>query len=344
MKFRRVKRWASITVILMVIGFMGFGAVFTAPQASNQLTSVKVAKAPTLDGAVDDLWNQAQALQIPVFGGANNGSTTVDIKSVYTNDSIYFLVQWADPTESLRRFPWQKQADGTWKQLIANNQGDDNVYYEDKLAFIWNIDNSIVGFNEGAGCFALCHAGEPGKPYGNKYTASPAEIGDIWHWKSVRTGPVSQVDDQYVDSTRYDPTTAPEAGRKSDPRFLGGYRDNVNADKTKPAFTFDDQPAPPYWIYDVTKQPFADTYAPDDEVAGIVVAPFLGDRGDIACKGVWANGVWTLEIARTLVTGSQYDVQFSDLTKGYFFGMSAFDNAQVRHAFQTGVNELRFAQ
>jgi len=54
--------------------------------------------------------------------------------------------------------------------------------------------------------------------------------------------------------------------------------------------------------------------------------------------------MWTLELARKLVTGSQFDVQFNDLTKGYFFGVAAFDNAQVRHAFQGGVNELRFAQ
>ncbi len=38
-----------------------------------------------------------------------------------------------------------------------------------------------------------------------------------WHWKSVRTGSVGQVDDQYVDGTRYDKDKAPEAGHKSDP-------------------------------------------------------------------------------------------------------------------------------
>jgi hypothetical protein len=324
---------------------MGFGAAFTAPQQANRLTAVRVARGPAIDGVAEAVWDQAQALQVPVFGGANNGNTMVSLKSVYTGDSIYFLVQWADPTESLRRFPWQKQIDGTWVQLSDPNAGpgDENIYYEDKFAFIWNINDSIRGFNEGAGCFVTCHPGE-GKPYGNKYTATTGEIGDIWHWKSVRTGPVNQVDDQYVDHTRYDPTTAPEAGRKSDPRFLGGYVNNVNADRTGPAFSYDDQPAPPYWIYDVTKDPFVDHYAPGDEVAGIIVSPFLGDRGDITTKGVWANGMWTLEIARRLVTGSQFDVEFNDLSKGYFFGVAAFDNAQVRHAFQAGVNELRFVQ
>jgi hypothetical protein len=226
---------------------------------------------------------------------------------------------------------------------MTNNQGDENVYYEDKLAFIWNINDSIQGFNEGGGCFVTCHAGEPNKPYGNKYTPGPGQIGDIWHWKGVRTNPVNQVDDQYVDDTRWSPQ-APEAGRKSDPRFLGGDANNANAAGTAPAFTSPEMPAPPYWIHDVAKQPFVDNLAPGDEVASRLVSPFLGDRGDVIGKGVWANGMWTLEIARKLVTGSQYDVQFNDLAKGYFFGVAAFDNAQVRHAFQAGVNELRFAQ
>lgn len=340
----RIKRWISVTAIFLVIGFMGFGVVFTTPQQASRLTAVRVARGPAIDGVAEALWDQAQALQIPVFGGANNGNTLVTLKSVYTSDAVYFLVQWADPTESLRRLPWQKQPDGTWRQLRDPNAGpgDENIYYEDKFAFIWNINDSIRGFNEGAGCFVTCHPGE-GKPYGNKYTATAGEIGDIWHWKAVRTGPVNQVDDQYVDHTRYDPSAAPEAGRKSDPRFLGGYVNNVNADRTGPAFTYKSKPAPPYWIFDYTKEPFVDTFAPGDEVPGIIVSPFLGDRGDIAAKGVWANGMWTLELARRLVTGSQFDVQFNDLSKGYFFGVATFDNAQVRHAFQAGVNELRFA-
>jgi hypothetical protein len=37
-------------------------------------------------------------------------------------------------------------------------------------------------------------------------------------------------------------------------------------------------------------------------------------------------------VSRKLVTGSRFDVQFSDLTARYGFGIAAFDNAQVRHA------------
>jgi hypothetical protein len=93
--------------------------------------------------------------------------------------------------------------------------------------------------------------------------------------KTSRTGTVGQVDDQYVDSTRYDKEKSPEAGRKSDPKT-------------------------------------------GDEVPGILVAPFTGDRGEISARYSYLDGVRTVEVARKPVTGSEFDVQ-------------------VRHAFSTGV-------
>ena len=41
------------------------------------------------------------------------------------------------------------------------------------------------------------------------------------------------------------------------------------------------------------------------------------------------NGVYTYEVARKLTTGSKFDVHFSDTNKTYYFGVAAFDNAQV---------------
>ena len=151
--------------------------------------------------------------------GANfvNGETTGTLKSVVVGDTIYFLVQYADPTSSLQRGPFQKQADGTWKKLVdpANKGGDENVYYEDKWAMIWNINNSIAGFNE-----ARLRRGLPcrrGQAFRQQVHREEGEIGDMWHMKGSRTAPVGLVDDQYVDHTRYDPQKSPNAGRKSDP-------------------------------------------------------------------------------------------------------------------------------
>ena len=332
-----------LVAIVGITSFLFWGGVRRIDAQQPELVAVKVPRAPTIDGTVEGLWNQAKPLTIKVAGGANQGSHEVRVRAVYSGDSVYFLAEWNDKTQSLRRFPWQKQADGSWKQLITGEKNDSNAYYEDKLAMIWDIN--ITGFQQ-AGCFAACHAGESpsGSPYGNKYTPNPGELADIWHWKSVRTNPVGQIDDQYLDSSRYDREKAAEAGRHSDPKESGGYSDNKTKDGKVPPFAQPgNKPAPPYWITDAQKMAFDDgKYKANDEVPGIIVSPIKGDRGDIAGKGVYQNGRWTLEWGRKLVTGSKFDVQFSDLAKAYYFGVAIFDDAQVRHSFQSGSTRLMF--
>lgn len=347
-------RWLLIASLLVTSLLTACASAPSAPSApaapslpANTVGAVKTVTAPTIDGSVDDVWSKAKPLAISVSGGANlpNGSTTVELRALYTADNVYFLAQWADPTESNRRMPWQKQADGTWKQLKTSTTHQENTYYEDKFAMIWNINDSIAGFNE-QGCMVTCHAGETpaNSGFGSKYTANAGETGDIWHWKGVRTNPVGQVDDQYVDSMRYDKDKAAEAGRHADPKTGGGYKDNKTADGKLPVSSLkDNNPAPPYWILDGEKVTFADPgYKTNDEVPGIIVAPFTGDRTDISGKGAYKVGKWTLEWGRKLTTGSQYDVQYTDLSKTYAFGVAVFDNAQVNHAWSGAASKLVF--
>ena len=68
----------------------------------------------------------------------------------------------------------------------------------------------------------------------------------------------------------------------------------------------------------------------------------VDDQCDIAASWTYADGVWTLELGRQLVTGSEFDVQFDDLTATDYFGVAAFDNAQVRHAFAAGATPFVF--
>lgn len=310
---------------------------------SSDLVAVKVKTAPKLDGKVDDVWKEAKPLTVKVIDGANlaGGETEVSLRAVYAGDTIYFLAQFKDPTQSFRRSPWQKQPDGTWKKLKDPNDkgGDNNLYYEDKLGWAWNLTTPEF---EKQGCAYMCHTGE-GKPYGNKYLEKAGERVDLWHLKSVRTGTQGQVDDGYVDNTRADEKN-PNAGRKNDPKNGGGYEDNQTEDKKGPKFALKgNKAAPPYWIVDSEKEPFDDSkYKPGDEVPGIVVAPFTGDRGDISLGMRWADGTWTYELSRKLVTGSEFDVQFNDPKKSYAFAIAVFDNAQVRHAYDTDVHFLRF--
>jgi hypothetical protein len=340
-------------------------ALGTSAYAADTLMAAKVAKAPKLESlSGDPAWAKAKPLKVALSGGANfkDGATDVVLKAVYSGDMFYMLVQYNDPTESARRSPYQKQADGTWKKVKDPDDagGDNTKYYEDKFGVLWNINNSIKGFSD-QGCMAACHAGE-GKPFGNKYTNSPGELGDLWHLKMVRTGYIGQLDDGYLDDTRFDKEKSPNAGRKTDPKTAGGYND-VKLVDGRPEFMDKSgfaaaAPGPvkvasvksngvarnaTYYLREENKVALDDAkFKPGDEVASILVAPFVGDRGDVTVKAAWNNGRWTYVLARKLVTGSKYDVQFDNLGSTYEFGIAAFDNAQVRHAFQTEALKLKF--
>ena len=322
-----------------VFALVGCIAPQPAAPPPNTLVAAKVARAPTpAAGAGDPVWAQARPLQVQLTGGMNfggKGETTATLKAVYSGDMLYMLVQYPDPTDSRRRGPYQKQADGSWKKLVdpANKGGDDNVYYEDKWAMLWPINNSVKGFDT-KGCAVTCHVGE-GKPYGNKYTRSEGEILDMWHMKGSRTAPLGFVDDQYADHTRYDPKASPNAGRKSDPG--GPEYSNFPLENGKPKFMHrDGKPANAggaYYIRSGEEVPFDDRrFKPGDEVASYLILPLQGDRADIRVADGWSNGVHTSVVTRKLVTGSKFDVQFDNLDGRYLFGFAAFDNAQVQHA------------
>jgi hypothetical protein len=328
-------------VALSVLLLAGCNAV-QQPQAAapNTLVAAKVSSAPDLAAvAVDPAWSKARAMPFELTAGANfggTGKTTGTLKALYTADTLYMLVQYKDPTNSVRRVPYQKQADGSWKKLTDPKDagGDENVYYEDKWAMIWPIGNSIKGFDE-QGCAVLCHEGQ-GKPYGNKYTPAEGQIGDMWHMKTARTAPDGHIDDQYVDHTRYVKGVSNNAGRKSDPGTASGEYTAVPLVNGKPQFMNRDAKAAnaggAYWIKRGSEVPFVDNFKAGDEVASHINNPLQGDRADVKVKTVWKDGVLTSVLSRKLVTGSKFDVQFANLGTRYAFGIAAFDNAAVRHA------------
>lgn len=338
---------------LLTITAAALAACSTAPDPvqPNTLVAIKASAAPDLKaGAADPVWNQARPLSVPLNGGANfggTGETTATLQAAYYGDTLYMLVQYKDPTDSRRRGPYQKQADGSWKKLTdpADKGGDENLYYEDKWAMLWPINNSVKGF-ERSGCTVMCHEGQ-GKPFGNKYTRNEGEMADMWHMKGGRTAPLGFVDDQYTDHTRYDAKSSPSAGRKSDP----GTPEYANfpLENGKPKFmNRDGKPANAggtYYIKAGDEVAFDDSrFKPGDEVASYRIFPLVSDRGDIRVNYSWSNGISTSVISRKLVTGSRFDVQFDNLAGRYDFGFAAFDNAQVRHATGDDALSLIFAR
>jgi hypothetical protein len=146
------KQFRASAVALAVVAAAGCATQQETAVSPNTLVAARVATAPSFAaGAGDAAWNTAKPLRIDLASGENfggKGSTTATLKAVYTADTLYMLIQYADPTNSIRRGPFQKQADGTWKKLTDANDkgGDDNTCYEDKWAFLRPIENSVKGF------------------------------------------------------------------------------------------------------------------------------------------------------------------------------------------------------
>ncbi len=301
---------------------------------------------------VDKAWDGAKSITVtvdntpyePSNGYKGMQETDVNIKSLYDDKHVYFLITYKDPTKSLERFPWVKQADGSWKKLSAKDStGHDNTYYEDKLAMFWNINTK--GFKE-EGCMISCHLDIKGdKSAGRKYTANAGETIDMWHAKFVRSLPMGMFDDQYVNSNT-DPKVNKSWGRKGD-TGKGGYKNNDNADKSAPAFmNLKPSENEKYFVIPSKKVPFVDTFNKGDVVPGIHIAPMMGGRADILSRNNYANGVWTLEVMRNLKTEGKdaetQDVQFTDKTKSYPFGIAVFDNSQINHLYHLETLQLQF--
>ncbi len=348
--------------------------------SATELRSHRVEAGPEIDGLADDAsWTGCRSvLEVEVSANiiySPSGTPTqpsypgleetkVRLQSVHTDTDVYFLAQWDDPTLSLVRHPWEKQSDGTWKRLAnKDSSAHENTYYEDKFSFQWDVNTPEFGSQ---GCYANCHLvsdeNDPSFP-GQKYNKTEGTVTDLWHWKSVRSNPNFQLDDQYVVYLE-----SIGNGRKSDALDSGGYKDNLNDEGNK---AYDDAscPAAPYtdvvedrtpcfmgpsgqelvvddeyWIFDEEKQDFSDSFAAGDMVAGMITTAFVGSRGDIEARAEYADGKWTLEVRRSLTTDTAEsdDVQFSDLDATYPFGVAVFDNTQINHAIHAGKLELTF--
>lgn len=318
----RMGGWIST---LLAVGLLA-GGVALVLAAEEALVSVKVKVPPKIDGKIDALWDKAKPLKIPLEG--EGFRTNLWVRSLYTETEIYFLFQWVDSTEGHHHEPWIYDGD-RWRQ--------ERRLAEDKLALLWNIKDSISGFNQ-QGCAVLCHATTPGRDRPLMYTNAPSERADMWLWKAARTNPVGQLDDQFLDND----IKSQEAGRKGDKREGGGYL--PNAQEGSPQYSWKGKPRDSRFLFIDEAKAIKDyrTFKPGAILPGWVLEKFTGSRGDIIGKGLWKEGMWTLEVARKLNTGHDDDIQFTDLSKEYYFGVAIFDNSESTHPISQRPNRLIF--
>lgn len=321
--------------------------------------------APVLDGDPGDAaWSQAKAVTIRTVKGVNNPGAYVDVsvKALHDGKQVYFKFQWRDPDASYKRFPLLKTAGG-WKVLqTAFDVADENVYYEDKLSmYITDVRNGS--------CAATCHMGvgpysAKGEKHGLHFTSG--EVGDVWHWKAVRSNPMAAdkneagfLDDQHFRGR--DPLPVDylfnryTAGYYADPGRGWGYQYNfLKVDPYKPLSqtyvtpmflpaTNGIAPNPDpktsdqdetWWIQRAGAIPYseaADTHPVGAMIPNIVIEPFKGDRADVRAKGAWKQGRWTVETRRSLDTGSPFDVAFAP-GKPVYITVATYNRTQTRHS------------
>jgi len=213
--------------------------------SSDVLLVKKFSTAPTFDGDVDEVWNEARPLlsaatvtpagdRLITLNGSSNGDLSLeptDLFDPYTGESysyslrgghdgtyLYLLFEWADETDSRDRQSWYfDDVSDTWDQenKYANHKND--KFYEDKFGMMFPIGD-VEGFTAGT-CTVTCHGGltdpQPGEKVTRHYMKNQNEITDFWHWKRDRHALAEACDDGFV-QWEDDFGKASANGRKND--------------------------------------------------------------------------------------------------------------------------------
>lgn len=138
---------------------------FGTALASQDIISTKVKESPAIDGVFNDkVWEGIKSYKVKDV----RTEADVTIKSVYTDDMIYFLLSYPDATEDRLHKPW------VWdKEMESYILGPQR---EDTFTIKWNMMDHKVDLSSFSD---------------DDYTA------DIWYWKANRTDPSGYADDKY---------------------------------------------------------------------------------------------------------------------------------------------------
>jgi hypothetical protein len=200
---------------------------------------------------------------------------------------------------------------------------------------------------------------------GLHYTAD-GSIADMWHWKAVRSQPAGHTDDnsfgppakpkpeELAGTLRYKGGYVTDPGKVSYKNNFGHQGPGGFQKSLKPARLPADfaalqsrlapmnldpaaSEAAPWLMTEVESVPYSeelDAVIPEGIVIpGVLLsgAGWEGDRADLRSGAEWADGHWTLEIARKLDTGSPVDLAFVPGDPLYLW-VSVFDHTQTRHS------------
>jgi hypothetical protein len=322
-------RISVVACLLVIIGAMLF---FTPAANCESKQILKVTRVKSTPSAVDDpIWAETEAMIVSFEGKEKfaDKKASVTTRAAYTDDHIYFLFKWKDPTLSVTKGAWQYDGQ-KWDHQGGN---------EDRISLLFEI-NRINKFAT-KGCAVVCHIpeGETNAKNGKFGTKSAAEKGDLWHWKAARSDPAGYADDTYVTQI-----SADAGGRKSD-AGKGGDTKNMTEDKSKPRFTAAPGKMPgkngvllAAHTVEITDY---DAFKTGDTLTYRMPNTHAGSRADIKADSRYADGGWTVMLARRLDTGNDDDVAFNPRKK-YNFAMALFDDSGDENSYDSEVLTLQF--
>ena len=320
----------SIIACLMVISSV---MLFVTPEANSESKQIlKAAEVKVAPSAVDDpIWAETKAMIVSFEGKERfaGKKASVTTRAAYTDDHIYFLFKWKDPTLSVTKGAWQYDGQ-KWDHQSGN---------EDRISLLFEI-NRIKNFAT-KGCAVVCHIpeGETNAKNGKFGTTSAAEKGDLWHWKAARSDPAGYADDTYVTQI-----SAQKGGRKSD-AGKGGDTKNMTEDKSRPLFMAAPGKMPGkngvlLAAHTVEITDYA-AFKTGDTLTYRMPNAHAGSRADIKADSRYADGGWTVMLARRSDTGNDDAVAFNPRKK-YNFAMALFDDSGDEDSYDSDVLTLQF--
>lgn len=316
MKFGKYK--SLLTIILLTASvFVVFNSLTSNVSGATTMTAWHTDNTITLDGDDSEAdWAIADTLVLTNYGSGSRVDANITLKFLNDGTDLYFYAEWDDATENSNRKGWAWNATSSTYNNLGGN--------EDRFSLAWANSSTAM----------ICGHGISGA-----YPVdTPADmLFDVWHWKATRgASAAGWADDKNWDSN----------GRNSDAKSSGGYTDNSvvaqAADKATITSLLGNSSAVsvfgagdlPFWYDNGTEIAWVNGATTDNtptSLLGYSVSQPVGSRGDVSTKGVYANGVWTLEGKRALVGDVADDITF-EKGKSYDFWVAQMDNSGGTHA------------
>lgn len=364
---RPVGGWRALLAFALV-GAVGLGLNLIEGRLTQTLEVPEVRfRTFRLDGIADEpLWAVAPKRVVVARRGGASASRAVPltVQAAHDRRRIFVRVSWPDDRPSLKHLPLVR-GESAWTVLHDGYAvSDERTWYEDKLALVWTAPETGVAASMRAAVHLGPQAlGVPSAPHGRGAHAS-SRLLDLWHWKAVRTDIMDLAEDESIH--RPLPCSACDisysGGIRPDPKTAGGYASNweyFNPQGVTPrrlplsadlAGVFDETAndglpqayGSMRWLESMPWRATHDTFAPGTALPSwLRLGDYEGDIAQVAAKGAWRDGVWTVEFSRFLDTDSPYDVR---IATGSLLWLAPFDHAQARHGYHLRPLRLVFGE